>query len=79
MAKDKVIEKDDGWYCVVGGREHGSWRSRAEAVGGMQVEQRRHRARLARQRVCTCADEDFCLVHPTDTPALDPNGPWGPE
>lgn len=29
-------------------------------------------------RECTCADHDFCLVHPTDTDSLDPNGPWGP-
>lgn len=29
------------------------------------------------KHVCTCADQDFCFVHPTDTECLDPNGPWG--
>lgn len=29
------------------------------------------------RQVCTCADQDFCIVHPTDTDSLDPNGPWG--
>ena len=29
------------------------------------------------RRVCTCADSDWCDVHPTDTDCLDPQGPWG--
>lgn len=52
-AKDHVFEKpEDGfWYCMVGGREFGGWRFRDEAVGGMQVEQRRLRERKARERL----------------------------
>lgn len=43
----KVIERDDGFYCVVNGREFGAWRSRAEALAGYEVERRRAADRAA--------------------------------
>lgn len=41
MSKDHVFEKPEGWYAAVNGNVYGTWRSRAEALGGMEVEQRR--------------------------------------
>ena len=39
--RDRVIERPEGFYCVVNGREFGAWATEAMARGGMQVEQRR--------------------------------------
>lgn len=40
-AADHVFEKPEGWYATVNGNVYGYWRSRAEAIAGMEVEQRR--------------------------------------
>ena len=39
--KDRVRSRDGGWFAVVAGVEYGPWRSKAEALGGLAVEQRR--------------------------------------
>lgn len=41
VAKDHIIETEDGFDCIVRNRRFGTWRSHAEARGGMQTEQRR--------------------------------------
>ena len=38
---DRIIKKDEMFFAVVDHRIYGGWRSRAEAVGGMRVEQGR--------------------------------------
>ena len=38
---DRIIETADGFDVVVNGRTFGTWRSRAEAAGGLAVERRR--------------------------------------
>lgn len=47
--------------------------------GTIAAECDRAKVKTGRKRIkiCTCADEDFCELHPTDTDCLDPNGPWG--
>lgn len=48
-SEDRVCESKDGFFCIVDGNIFGFWRSRAEAEGGMQVEQRRAASRRARK------------------------------
>jgi len=38
---DHVFETSEGWWCQVDGRIFGCWISRAIALAGMAVEQRR--------------------------------------
>ena len=38
---NRIIETPAGFDCIVNGQQFGTWRSRAEAHGGMQVEVRR--------------------------------------
>jgi hypothetical protein len=40
-AHDHVFHSDGWWYCIVDGRVFGAWVSRAIALAGMKVEQRR--------------------------------------
>ena len=50
----------------------------AEIASNLPYAIKKEAERKSKMRpVCTCADHDFCLVHPTDTDCLDPNGPWG--
>jgi hypothetical protein len=49
-----VIETEHGFYCIVKGRRFGAWRSRAEAVLGLQIEERRAAEKDAR---LTIADD----------------------
>lgn len=46
----KIIERDEGFYCVVDGEEFGAWRSRAEALAGYEVEKRRAERRKAERK-----------------------------
>ncbi len=41
IIRDQVFAMRDGWRCFVNGNEFGPWRSKAEAILGMEVEQRR--------------------------------------
>ena len=45
---DRIIETQDGYDVIVDGKTYGTWRSKAEASGGLQVEQRRAAARAAK-------------------------------
>lgn len=61
--KDRVFQLRDGWYCMVDGRTFGTWVSRAIAVAGMRVEQRRLAKRQDRMLTRPQWNEivsDFC-------------------
>jgi hypothetical protein len=45
---DRVFRNGDGWDCIVNGRVFGTWATKAIAKAGMEVEQRRARARADR-------------------------------
>lgn len=45
VVQDTVFVTRDGWFCFVDGKEYGAWRSRNEAIMGMETEQRRLKAR----------------------------------
>ena len=47
MKMDRVIETPDGFDCIVGGRQFGTWATRAMARGAMRVEQDRALRRVA--------------------------------
>lgn len=47
MTQDRVIETPDGFDCIVGGQQFGTWGARAIARAGMAVEQRRAASRGA--------------------------------
>ena len=42
---DRIIETQDGYDVIVNHKRFGTWRSKREAAGGLQVEQRRNAAR----------------------------------
>lgn len=42
---NRIIEHTDGFDCVVDGERFGTWRSRREALAGLQTEMIRARAR----------------------------------
>lgn len=56
MSRDRVFETSAGWNCVVGGVTHGTWASRAQALGGMRLEQQRAIKRLERAQDQRVAD-----------------------
>jgi hypothetical protein len=39
--RDRIVETEDGWCCIVNGQSFGTWMTRALAKAGMEVEQRR--------------------------------------
>jgi hypothetical protein len=47
--KDQVFRLMDGFYCIVDGRTYGTWETKELAEAGMQVEQRRAKARTTWQ------------------------------
>jgi hypothetical protein len=38
-----------GWFCLVGGKEHGPWPDKGSAIAGYETEMRRYSAKLALQ------------------------------
>ena len=50
VQRDHIFRRDGAWFCSVGGREFGSWRTMAEATAGLYVELSRYQRRLAEQR-----------------------------
>ena len=45
---DRIIEWQHGFDVIVDGCRFGTWRSKAEAAAGLEVEQRRAAARAAK-------------------------------
>ena len=45
---DRIIETQDGYDVIVNHQRFGTWRSKREAAGGLQVEQLRNAARIAK-------------------------------
>ena len=63
---DHVFQRAGWWYVMVDYKVHGAWRSKAEAIGGLQVEQRRAAKRCAvcgRNEVEEYADGSNCCMH----------------
>lgn len=51
MRRDRVVERPEGFYAIVDGREFGVWANKELARAGLRVEQRRLVARLKRSEV----------------------------
>lgn len=45
-SENTVFENDEGWYCQIGFRVYGMWRSKGEAKSGLLTETQRYLARL---------------------------------
>lgn len=47
---DRIIEREEGFYVIVDGREFGFWIDRRIAKAGLKVEQRRAAARQKKEK-----------------------------
>ena len=62
---DRIISVQDGFDCIVGNRQFGTWRSRGEAAAGMATEQRRlaEREEAESQRLMAQTDATIREYH----------------
>jgi hypothetical protein len=71
----RIIERPEGFYCIVNGVEHGAWRSKGEAKAGLETELRRAEARkspapLYTYRLCRGGEPSGALEAPSSVTAM---------